>query len=243
MRIVLPCYKILTHLTPERVMEDLGIIEEVGRSCYLSNGNITPDGKSARRFIKSRIKENHGAIIEFADVAVQLCVDRGVTHELVRHRLASFAQESSRYNSYILAKNGSQITVVLPSQFIDTLKYNTRVTEDHLVEVIDIDHSVCDSEIRKEFSNWRNSCEDSEGYYIDLVRTGVKPEYARAVLPNSTKAIINMKANYREWRHIFELRADKVHAHPDMVYIMELLLKEFKSKIPVVFDDIYPKIV
>lgn len=237
MRIVLPQYKILT---PEnRFKEDLKIIEQAGRTCYLSNNvNVDNNEEVTNRFIRSRIKEGHEAIIEFSNITVQFCVDRGVTHELVRHRLCSFAQESSRYCNYANNKAGNQITVVLPSQFIDSdsIEYITEDTEDGLKEVFfSNDHKDF------EFTAWLKSCQESEDTYMKLLKEGVQPQRARSVLPTSTKAIINMGANFREWRNVMKLRADKKHVHPDMYYIMDKLLREFKEKVPVIFDDIYPE--
>jgi thymidylate synthase (FAD) len=240
MRIVLPGYKILTPIS-EGGIDELKFIESIGRTCYMSNDKITEDGSSAKKFVSMLIERGHEAMIEFGDLTVQFYVNRGVTHELVRHRLASFAQESTRYCVYNLDKFGSRITMVLPVQYIDKLEFETQIGKDGLEEISYVNFA--GDTICPDYIEWCKACANCEEKYLEMVNSSIRAEYARAVLPNSTKATITMKANYREWRNIFKLRADTVHAHPDMSYIMCKLLREVKSKIPIVFDDIYPEIV
>ena len=210
MKIIKPSYEILTPISAGGKSE-LQFIEKIGRVCYKSENNIV-DG-SAEKFVAALIKRGHEAMIEHSTLTVKFICDRGVSHELVRHRLCSFAQESTRYCNYSSDKFGSELTFIEPC-FWDY-----------------------DSE---EYSDWEDVCHDAELVYMHKINTGVKPEEARSILPNSLKTEIVVTANYREWRNIFRLRCDKV-AHPQMRELMIPLLKELQSKIPVIFDDIEVK--
>ena len=168
--------------------------------------------------IKMLINNGHEAMIEFGNITVQFEVDRGVTHELVRHRLASWAQESTRYVNYSKGKFGSEITVINPegAMIIDGM------SEEQRKEMMKI---------------WALAMENAESSYMKAVSSNVKPQIARQVLPNSVKATINMSANYREWRSFFKLRCAS-DAHPSMRQVSIPLLKYLQQRIPVIFDDI-----
>lgn len=192
------------NLTEKEILEHL---EECGRTAYKSGDKIK-DG-SAEKFIKSIIKRGHESVIEHFGFTVRIVTDRGLTHELVRHRLASFTQESTRYCLYALDKFGNEITTIKPSG----------INQEEQVE------------------EWFNAMEDAERHYLKLVEMGVKPENARSVLPTCTKAEIVITANFREWRHIISLRTES-GAHPDIRLLCNDILELFKNKIPVLFDDI-----
>ncbi len=207
MRIVEPSYRILKI---DGI--DLRGIEESARLCYQSGNKITDDGESAKKITKALCESGHEAMIEFADMKVRFICDRGVSHELVRHRCCSFAQESTRYCNYSKGKYGSEITVIRP--------YWTSGYTDEA------------------FVSWFTACQESEKAYINLLDAGWTPQQARAVLPNSLKTEIDVKANFREWRHIFELRCAR-DAHPQIRQLMVPLWREVKSLVPIVFDDCY----
>lgn len=209
MRIIKPFYEILT-LISEGGIKELQHIEKIGRVCYKSEDKITEDGESAKKFVKMLINRNHGAMIEHSSLSVKFIVDRGVSHELVRHRIASFAQESTRYCNYSNDKFGNEITVIKPCFW---------------------------SETDTNFIEWKLACEDAEVRYFRLLSNGATPQEARSVLPNSLKTEITVTANYREWRNFFKLRTAKA-AHPQMREVAIPLLKELKVLIPIVFDDI-----
>lgn len=187
----------------------LKLIELAGRTCYKSEDHITVD--SAKGFVKQILDSGHHSVIEHINIMVRFICDRGVTHELVRHRLASFSQESTRYANYSKDKFGNEITVIKPSFWLE------------------------DS---PEYAEWLKAMENSERAYMQLIKLGISPEQARSVLPNSLKTEIVMTCNIREWRHVVNLRCSKA-AHPQMREIMLPLLAEFHEKIPVLFDDIY----
>ncbi|MDY6893799.1 MAG: FAD-dependent thymidylate synthase [Thermotogota bacterium] len=179
------------------------MMELAGRTCYKSEDNIT--NESAAKFVKMLIDRKHHAMIEFGDIIVKFITNRGVTHELVRHRLCSFAQESTRYVNY-----GR-----------DDIKFIKPVW-------------IC---MEHQLGLWKLAMSIAEDFYKALLREGWQPQQAREVLPNSLKTEIVVKANIREWRHIFNLRCSK-NAHPQMRALMIPLLEELKEKLPVVFDDI-----
>lgn len=184
----------------------LNHIEKCGRICYKSEEKITTD--SAKSFVKMLIERGHEAMIEHYSFTVKFIVDRGVSHELVRHRVASFAQESTRYCNYSKDKFGGEITFVQP-----------------------IFYEGCES-----YNEWHYAMQVAENMYFALLENST-PQEARTVLPNSLKTEIVITANLREWRHILKLRTSK-EAHPQMREVMIPLLYQLKTLIPVVFDDI-----
>jgi thymidylate synthase (FAD) len=190
----------------------LGKIEKAGRTCYRSeDNNKLGDFEKTKKFIKMLIERGHESVLEHEKMTVRIICDRGVSHELVRHRLASYSQESTRYCCY--AKD----------------RFNNELT------FIDLRHFLPNPEARK---LWEIAMQQAETNYLELVNQhGVPAQFARSILPNSLKTEIAITANIREWRHIFKLRTSKA-AHPQMQEIMGPLLQEFQELIPVVFDDI-----
>lgn len=193
-------------------MEILKLIEKVGRTCYKSEDRITDE--SAAAFVRNIIKNGHEAVIEHYHITVRIICDRGVTHEVVRHRMASYAQESTRYCNYSKDKFGNEITYIEPC-FWDI---NT-------------------DEGRKKYEIWKDVMEYSEKKYMELIALGATPQEARSILPNSLKTELVMTMNLREWRHFFKLRTAP-SSHPQMREIAIPIMNKFKEMIPVVFDDI-----
>lgn len=189
-------------------------IEQVARTCYKSEGKIQEG--SAAKMVASLIKSGHEAMLEHVSVTVKFVVDRGISHELVRHRLASFAQESTRYCNYSKDDFGSEITFIIPEY---------------------LDHKSAG------WNTWKETMKACEDSYFKLLDIGLTPQEARAVLPNSLKTEVVMTANLREWRHFFKLRAlgTTGKPHPQMLEVTVPLLEDFKQMIPVVFDDLVVK--
>ena len=206
MKIVKPGWRVLTKKNELSMYKEL---EEIARTCYKSEDLITPDGSSAERMIRALVKNGHYAMLDHAHLTVKFQVDRGISHELVRHRLAAFAQESTRYCNYSKDKFGNEITVVEPYFFKDCARYTI----------------------------WKDACESAETAYFELLRTGASPQEARSVLPNSLKTEIVVTADITEWRHIFEMRCSP-KAHPQMREVMLPLLKHLAKKYPLFFADI-----
>lgn len=183
-------------------------IETCGRVCYKSEDKITDD--SAKKFCAGIIKRGHEAVLEHCSFTVRFVTDRSVTHEIVRHRLAAYCQESQRYCNYGLDKFDNGVTVIKPVYLTPgTILYD----------------------------KWYTACEDSEAAYLDMLDLGATPQEARAVLPNSTKTELCMTANIREWRHFFKLRCSPA-AHPQIRALAVDLLHKCQEKISVLFDDI-----
>lgn len=205
MRIIAPFHEILTPIDGVQILKH---IERCGRICYKSEHKITED--SYLTFVKNIIKREHEAVLEHFSVSVKFICDRGVSHEIVRHRLASYCQESTRYCNYAKEDFQSEITVIEPC-YLDKSAAGYRI--------------------------WERSCKNAETAYFDLLDFGCTPQEARAVLPNSLKTEIVMTANLREWRHFLKLRTSPA-AHPQIREVAIPLLNEFKVLIPVMFDDI-----
>jgi len=205
MKIIKPSARIVSSVDGDAILKR---IEEYGRVCYKSEDRITED--SAKRFVENLIKRGHESVLEHVSVTVKFVCDRGVSHEIVRHRLASYSQESTRFCNYSKDDFGSEITVIEPCFLVPgTAGYDM----------------------------WYRACLVAEQMYFKMLDWGCTPEESRAVLPNSLKTELVMTANLREWRHFFKLRTSKA-AHPQMRELTVPLLGEFKEKIPVVFDDI-----
>lgn len=224
MEILKPDYEILNPISEGGILE-LQFIEKIGRTCYQSDDRITEDGESAKKFVKMLIDRGHEAMIEHSMLSVMFTVDRGVSHELVRHRLASFAQESTRYVNYSLGKFGESIKVIDIEGGINTDNKTKNLTFAEKVLIYD---------------EWLKAQEDAERHYMRMIELGATPQIARSVLTNSTKTSIVITTNYREWRNIFSLRTPHT-AHPQMREIVIPLLADVKKRIPIIFDDIEVK--
>lgn len=205
MRIIKPDVVFMTELQSDEI---LAHIERCGRVCYKSEGRIA-DG-SAEKFVSGIVARGHEAVLEHASATVKFICDRGVTHEIVRHRLAAYCQESTRYCNYSRDGFGNEITVIRPC-YLD--------------------------EGTQAYQAWKHACETAEESYFAMLRAGCTPQEARAVLPNSLKTELVMTADMREWRHFLRLRCSAA-AHPQMREVAGLVLREFQAKLPVLFGDI-----
>ena len=187
----------------------LALIELAGRTCYKSEDKITNTSKE--KFVKMLKDRGHHAMLEFGWMMVRFITNRGVTHELVRHRLCSFAQESTRYVDY-----QEEMEFIKPVWWDDLRQGNN--------------HQISNNQ-----QIWLSSMEFAEIDYNNLRKNGWHPEQAREVLPNSLKTEIVVGANLREWMHIFKLRCSP-KAHPQMSALMIPLRDEVRKIIPVLFD-------
>jgi thymidylate synthase (FAD) len=205
MRIIKPSHEILTPINREEILKT---IEIAARTCYKSEDKITED--SASKMISMLINRGHEAMIEHYNITVKFVCDRGVSHEIVRHRIASYAQESTRYCNYSNDKFGNEITVIEPCFWNNDLS---------------------------QYEKWQLACEDAESWYFDLIESGATPQEARSVLPNSLKTEIVVTMNLREWRHFFKLRTAST-AHPQMREVTIPLLNDLKRILPEIYGDI-----
>jgi len=192
-------------------------IEEAGRTCYKSEDKITDD--SADQFIRRLIKSGHESVLEHENLSVRFIVDRGVSHELVRHRLCAFSQESTRYVDY--DKRG--LTFIKPPW-------------------VYVQAGIYDEHIMSFNNEWLMAmAESAKSYHRLIAFYNWSPQQARSVLPNSLKTELVMTANLREWRHVLRLRASKA-AHPQMQEVMRPLLTYMNNHLPAVFEDIVEEI-
>lgn len=205
MKEIRPSFEIMDDIDGAKILQKL---ERCGRVCYKSEDKITEG--SAEKFIGMILKSGHESVLEHEKLTVKFICDRGVTHEIVRHRIASYSQESTRYCNYSKDKFGNELTFIRPCFWVD------------------------DSE---EYAVWKQAMEEIEKTYVKLISLGAKPEEARSILPNSLKTEIVCTMNLREWRHFFRLRTAE-RAHPQIREISVALLDELKKRIPVIFDDI-----
>jgi thymidylate synthase (FAD) len=198
------------------------IIEIAARTCYKSEALIT--GDSSRKMIEKLIANGHEAMLEHAQLSMRFICDRGVTHEIVRHRLFSFAQESTRYCNY--SKTNVGVKFIIPCW----LKLKEGIHEINMLpevgEVIDTPEDA-----------WLYAMYHAERFYLGLLANGWTPQQARSVLPNSLKTEIIVTGNLREWRHFFKLRTAKA-AHPQMREVAIDALYLAKVAMPNVFKDI-----
>lgn len=231
MKIINPKYEILTDIS-EGGIKELQQIERVARVCYKSEDKITPDGESAKKLVGFLVKQGHEAMLEHSQLSVLFTCDRGVANELVRHRIASFAQESTRYCNYAGEKFGGELNFIQPYYIPCEPKEKAikAASSSEELKKLETDYQIHNA--------WYWACDDAEKSYKTLIANGMRPEQARCVLPLCLKTEIVVTANYREWRNIFKLRTP-VAAHPQMRELMCPLLLEVQKKIPVVFDDIY----
>lgn len=205
MRIIKPSFEFMQEIEGKEMLRRL---ELAGRVCYKSEHKITEG--SAESFLAGIIKRGHESVLEHEKITVRIICDRGVTHELVRHRIASYSQESTRYCNYSNEKFGRELTLIKPCFW----------TEDD-----------------PKYRIWSEQMQQIENAYNKLIEAGATPQEARSILPNSLKTEIVATMNIREWRHFFKLRTAPA-AHPQMREIAGMLLTEFQKKIPVLFDDI-----
>ena len=204
MKIIKPSYEIISEVNGLKMLQ---FIEFVGRKCYKSEDKITD--YSAFKFVKTLIDKQHESVLEHQSINVLFICDRGISHEIVRHRLASFSQESTRYCNYSKGKFGNELTFIDIRPHVNDEMYECWLSDLFLIET----------------------------YYFELLEKGATPEISRDILPTSLKTELVVTANLREWRTIFKQRTAPT-AHPQMRELMQPLLDEIKTLVPIVFDDI-----
>ena len=205
MKIIEPSVELVNEIDAEKIMRH---IELAGRVCYKSESRISD--QSAEKFIANILKSGHESVIEHISLTFKIICDRSVTHEIVRHRLASYSQESSRYCDYSNDKFGNELTFIKPCFW---------------------------SEDEENYLLWKNAMAELEKIYLEMRKNGARPEQARSILPNSLKTEIFMTANLREWRHFLKLRTSS-RAHPQMRQVALKIYEILKEKLPVIFSDI-----
>ena len=205
MKIIAPEFSLQEPLDGESMLKS---IEQIGRICYKSESSIT--NESAHTFVRQLVARGHESVIEHEKVTVKMICDRGISQELVRHRIASYSQESTRYCNYQNERFGSELTFIRPYFWQDD---------------------------QEKYAIWQDTMQTIENNYIKLIALGAKPEEARSILPSSLKTEIFVTMNMRAWRNFFKLRTSP-KAHPQMREIALPLLAQMQARIPVLFDDL-----
>jgi thymidylate synthase (FAD) len=195
-------------VSPPVYRDVLERIERAGRVCYKSESKSQFTVESGEKFVKSIIERGHESVLEHVSLGAIIICDRGVSHELVRHRLASYSQENTRYCNYSKDDFHGELTVIKPCFWYKT---------------------------DKQYRIWEEACEYAEMLYMKLIEAGATAQEARTLLPNSTKTEIAMTANIREWRHFFKLRCDKA-SHPQMREIACMLRDVCQDRYPALFN-------
>lgn len=224
MRLVRPSVEILDNINGDEILKRL---EQVARTCYKSEDKITESTDSAKKLLGTIMQVHHESILEFVDITVKFTCSRVTSQSIVRHRLGSYAQESTRYCNYAKDKFDNQLTFIIPRW---SMLHQGTYDIDELANVNTKDRVLY------------TRLYTIESTYNALVKLGCRAEEARDILPLCIKTEINVKYNLREWRHFFTLRcSDK--AHPEIRLLARTLLKSFRDKIPVIFDDLYEKFI
>lgn len=205
MNIILPSFVFNDDIEGNTIIKK---IEKAARVCYKSEDKISEG--SAEKFLRNIIARGHESVLEHEKITVTVICDRGVSHEIVRHRIASYSQESTRYCNYNSEKFGKELTFIKPCFW---------------------------SEDSDKYAVWEKQMQQIEDTYNQLIDSGASPQEARAILPNSLKTEIVITMNIREWRHFFNLRTS-AGAHPQMREIASIMLTSFQDRIPILFDDI-----
>lgn len=205
MRIIEPYFEIIDDIHGQDILKR---IENFGRVCYKSEDKISAG--TAQKFVQNILDRGHESVIEHEKISVRIICDRGVTHEIVRHRIASYSQESTRYCNYCDHKFGNELTFIRPVFWKND---------------------------KEKMEIWESCMRHTESMYNKLITMGVHPQEARSILPNSLKTEIIVTMNLREWRHFFKLRTSK-RAHPQMRQIATSILFKFQEEVPIIFDDI-----
>jgi len=211
LRIIQPSFDLIRPQNGQEGVEQLRFIERLARISHRSEDLQTEE--SWKKFIPAVVL-NHGdwSVVEHASATVIFRVDRGVTHELVRHRLFSFTQESTRFVNY--QKKGDGLEFVYPIQLNQ-------------------------ADNPESWLQWVTSCQAAEGAYLQMLRDGMRPQEARSVLPNALASTIAVTGNLRSWRWLFLARTTQ-ETHPDFRRVTIPLLKVFQERIPLLYDDITP---
>lgn len=206
-------------INPPEYAVVLDTIERVGRTCYKSEDKITEF--SAEDFVRRLIKRGHEAMIEHGSVTLRFINDRGVSHEEVRHRIASFGQESTRYCNYSKDKFDGEVTYIDIERGMELDATVSKLPFEVKLAII---------------HEWMVACLDAERHYLRMLELGATPQIARSVLNNSTKTELCITMNFREWRHFIRLRNDPT-AHPQMREVAQQALDMLYEKYPVFFEE------
>lgn len=211
MRIIKQGFQLLTEINKESIYS---LIEYAGRTCYKTEDKQNTS-TSTEDFVRSLVARGHESVIEHVSLSFKFITDRGISHELVRHRIASYSQESTRYCNYSKDKFSNEITFVLP-HFIDEESVNQKSS--NAIDFV-------------------AACQQAEAFYFKLLENGLRPQDARQVLNNAVKTEVVATFNMRSLRNMLRQRCAKA-AHPQMQLLMRPLLETLAHELPALFGDI-----
>jgi len=249
-KIIEPSFTILTDL---KALNTLNMIEIAARTCYQSWNYM--DVNSAAKLAKHLVERGHWAMIEHGGmISVRFITNRGVSHEAFRHRLISGAQESTRNVDYA-GKGRKELVFVKPAD----CPYSIEILNNTLNEMyadfrkvgaysgapqllVNAPATMPRDELETNWLLWLMGLKAAESVYFGRRIAGAKPQSARSNLPIGIKTEFIISTNLREWYHIFKLRTHPT-AHPDIRLLMIPLLKEFKRRIPIIFDDLQDYVI
>jgi len=206
------------------------LIEYAGRTCYKSGDKIAEG--TASEFIQRLIKMGHESVIEHATATVRYIGSRAMSHQLVRHRLAAYSQESQRYCDY----KGAGLGVVAPPQL--------GIAPGHYVKVGPKDWRIkngvvlAPTGLDQVAGKWMSHTSNAHRNYIVWRSNGLKPEDARFILPGGTATTVVVSMNFRTWRHVIKHRALNPRAQWEIRQITTALLHDFARRWPAVFGDL-----
>lgn len=248
--LVQPSVRILTH--PEWLPELAKTVEFAGRLSHKSEAKIGSD--SAHSFIQRiALGKAHVSILEHAHITVHARMSRAASHQLVRHRIAAYTQESQRYCDYASSKFDRTLEVICPAKLLpkngmpsgtqivaeatgDDYEYSVLLPLTKPESVDKTYNEVSLNTFDETFVKWARAVLRSYGHYIWLRDSGHRAEDARSLLPNATKTELVVTKNVRSWRHFFEMRCTK-HAQEEIRSIASDLLKTLIAVAPWGFDD------
>ena len=228
--------------------EALRTLEAAGRTCYKSEGKSDGTHEGAAAFVRRIIERGHESVLEHVGWTVRFICDRGVTHEMVRHRIVAFSQESTRYCDYAKAgsEGGGHVQFIIPP-WVDSNVIPGTYERQHMTSIsgevtlsgrLVVNEDTVDTLFTVSSFSWLQAMLLAEKSYQDLRGKGWSPQQARSVLPNSTKTEIVMTCNAREWRHVIRLRTGK-SAHPQMREVMSIAARALYDRCPTLFRDVW----
>lgn len=224
-----------TYYWPETTVQMLPFlvshVERCGRICYKSEDKITED--SADKFVRNICRNRHESVLEHATVTAIIVCSRACSHQLVRHRIAAYSQESQRYCNY--GKVDSLKVICPPSIGLFPGNYESCYYGNKFPT------TCCDGQaviFNPRQTAWIHQVDGAYQEYKNELSLGVKSEDARYVLPNATKTELAVTFNLRQWRHVFQERALNSHAQWEIKSIFLAILANLQIYFPAVFDDL-----
>ncbi len=198
-------------------------VERCGRICYKSEDKITND--SANKFVEKICKNQHESVLEHFSVTAIVICSRACSHQIVRHRIGTYSQESMRFVNY--GKDNTLQVVCPPSIGLEPGDYSTAPGGTIFIDGTRF-------QVRNVRYSWLKQIESAYEEYRHELADGVRPEDARYVLPNATKTELAVTYNIRSWKHFFKMRCSS-KAQWEIREIAIAIQDDLRSRFPGVF--------